>query len=122
MKGAISRRLWWLTVYDPETGIATRIVGVVGTEPGDRHLSWMPLDDGAARWADAIHNVNAIDNVDDFDNMVAVDIDAAATVADGIILGFVAIADPPASPDLAGAVEAAIDLALGASIETRRSA
>ncbi len=122
MTAATGRRLWWLTVYDPETGIATRIVGVVGTEPAERYLSWMPLDDGAARWADAIGNVTAIDNVDDFTGMVAVDVDAAAAVADGILLGFVAITDPPASPDLAGAVEAAIDLALGASIETRRSA
>lgn len=114
MMATTDRRLWWLTVYDPETGIATRIVGVVGIEDGDRHLSWMPLEDDAARWADAI------DNVDDFADMIAVDVDAATTVADGIVLGFVAMDVPPSSPDLAGAVEAAVDLALTATIENGR--
>ena len=109
------RRLWWLTVYDPETGIATRVVGVVGVEDRDRHLSWMPHDDGAARWA------NAIDNVADFADIVAVDVEAATVVADGIVLGFVAMDVPPVSPDLAGAVEAAVDRALTVAIENGRS-
>ena len=111
------RRLWWLTVYDPETGIATRVVGVVGTEGQDRHLSWMPLDDDAARWAAALDDAM----VDDFANMMAVDVDAATEIADGIVLGFVAVDNPPQSPDLVGAVEATLDRAITASIANGRS-
>ena len=107
----VDRRLWWLTVYDPDTGIATRVVGVVGAEGDQRHLSWMPLDDDAALWAEALNPVAG------FGDIMAVDVDAAVEVADGIVLGFVEVDEIPTSPDLAGAVEAAVDHALLAAAE-----
>ncbi len=109
------RRLWWLTVYDPHTGIATRVVGVVGTQGHQRHLSWMPLSDDAAVWARVlVSDTGARD-------AMAVDVDAAISVADGIVLGFVEVDDPPPSADLIGAVEAAIDRALVATADLQGS-
>ena len=110
------RRLWWLTVYDPGTGIATRVVGVVGAEGTLRHLSWMPVDEAVTQWA------TAFDTSGVFVGIMAVDVDAAVTVADGIVLGFVEVEDLPSSGDLAGAVEAAVDRALSAAIEDTRGA
>ena len=110
-----TRQLWWLTVYDPYTGIATRVVGVLGVDDLERHLSWMPLDDDTIHWAEALATSDA------FADITTVVVDAAATIADGVVLGFVPIEDPPHSCDLVGAVEAAIDLALIASIERKRA-
>lgn len=110
MTTTVERKLWWLTVYDPTTGIATRVVGVVGTEGDHRHLSWMPLETDAADWAEVLAP-------GPFDDIMAVDVDAAVDVADGIVLGFVEVDNVPTSPDLAGAVESALDRALIAAIE-----
>jgi hypothetical protein len=116
MIATADRHLWWLTVYDPQTGIATRIVAVVGAEGTARHLSWMPLDSAAAPWAQALN-----DSTPDLDHMMAVLVDTATTVADGIVLGFIEVDNPPPATDLAGAVEAAIDQALTAAIEDDRT-
>lgn len=107
------RSLWWLTVYDPETGLATRVVGVVGTEGTDRCLAWMPLEPAIGIWAQALADAD----VADLANLVAVDVAAAVDLADGVIVGLVEIDDPPPSVDLAGAVAAAIDRAVIADVE-----
>lgn len=112
------RRLWWLTVYDAQTGIATRVVGVVGAEGPDRHLSWMPMETGVRQWAEALHTGHEISDVE---HMIAVDVDAATEIADGIMLGFIEVDDPPAAPNLADAVAAAVDRAISASIESART-
>lgn len=106
------RRLWWLTVYDPTTGCATRVVGVVGVDGCDRWLSWLPHEPCARLWTDRAGPIADI---------TAVRPDRWAQLADGIVLGLVPIDDPPAAVDLAGSVEAAADVAIAASVTRRRA-
>lgn len=103
------RRLWWLTVYDPTTGCATRVVGVVGVDHTGRYVSWMPHDPGVASWWGRIHWLT---------DLTAAAVDGSTTV-NGISIGMVAIEPPPPAVDLAGAVEAALDHALTAASATR---
>lgn len=106
------RRLWWLCVYDPSTGCATRPVGVVGVDGTDRWLSWLPHEPGAALWTQRVGPVA---------DVAAVRVERWARLADGIVLGLVAIDDSPAAVDLAGAVEAAADIALAVAVTRRRA-
>lgn len=112
------RRLWWLTVYDAETGIATRVVGVVGSEGTDRQLTWIPMETGVSQWADAL---NTGSGNSDAEYAPAVDVDAAIELADGIMLGFIEVDDPPAGATLADAVAVAVERAISASIESART-
>lgn len=112
------RRLWWLTVYDAQTGIATRVVGVVGTDGPHRHLTWIPMETGVSQWASAL---DASSGISDVEHAMTVDVDAAIELADGIMLGFIEVDDPPAAASLADAVAAAVELAVSASVESART-
>lgn len=105
------RRLWWLTVYDPTTGCATNVVGVVGVQGPSRWLSWLPHHPDAWMWHDRLGPTADI---------IAVQPDAWAAVTDGVTLGLVEMANPPDAADLAGAVETAVDDALAADITRAR--
>lgn len=99
------RRLWWLAVYDPTTGLATRVVGVLGVQGTRRYVSWVPYELAADFWKRRL----AVDEAP-----VGAVVDAWAQACDGISWALLPISSLPASPDLAGTVEAALDAVLAA--------
>jgi hypothetical protein len=106
------RRLWWLTVYEPTTGCATRVVGVAGADAAGRYLSWLPHEDDVRLWLERLGPLTAV---------TAVHPDRWAELADGVVVGMIPIDEPPETGDLAGSVEAAVDGALVAAITTQRA-
>lgn len=99
-------RLFALMAHDPDTGCATAAVAVVGVAPGHPScVSWVPYHDLAEGWRARLAATTA-----PLEEALA----TWAELTDGVGADVVEL-EAPASPDLRGAVEAALDdiLALG---------
>ena len=99
-------RVFALMAHDPDTGCATAAVAVVGVAPGVAScVSWVPYQDLGEGWRArlAATTVSLEEALADW-----------AERADGVASDVVELEAPP-SPDLRGAVEAALDeiLAMG---------
>ena len=98
-------RVFALMAHDPDTGCATAAVAVVGVASGQGCVSWVPYQDLGAGWRArlAATTVSLEEALVDW-----------AEAADGVASDVVELEAPP-SPDLRGAVEAALDelLAMG---------
>lgn len=100
----MARRLFVLTVHDPEVGLAVRPVGVLGVE-GDRfHASFLPYAPSEA-WRERLRSTT-------------VPIRRAVTrwleTSGGVGLGLLEAHPPPGEPDLEAVVEALVDELLAA--------
>ena len=102
MSQHMSRRLWWLAIYDPETGLATRVVGVLGREASERYVSWIPFEPAADRWRELLLRRGLLDE----------DPDDWGAQVDGVAVALLEVDNVPDAADLAGAVEGLLDLAL----------
>lgn len=94
--------LWWLLAHDPETGAATRLVGVAGVSSCDLWVSWLAHTELGA-WHDLLGPGTSPAT-------------AAQLLADrtgrGVGVSCLAVDEVPTGPDLAGRVEAVVDAVL----------
>ena len=100
----MSRRVFVLLAHDPATGWASAPVGALGlpgdwTRGGEQHLSWVPYHRLGEPWRQRVGATSA---------PLAQAVGEWASAADGVGWDLVEV-DPPASPDLRGAVEAVVD-------------
>ena len=99
-------RIFVLLAHDPDTGCATAAAAVVGIAPGQAGcVSWVPYQDLGEGWRARLAATTV-----SLEEALA----SWADLADGVASDVVEL-DAPASPDLRGAVEAALDeiLAMG---------
>ena len=100
-------RVFVLMAHDPATGCASAPVAVVGVGGGGTgFVSWVPYQDLAERWRARLATTTA---------PLAEAVEAWLELADGVATDVVEL-EAPASADLRGSVEAALDdvLAMGA--------
>lgn len=98
--------LWLLLGFDPARGVASRPVGVAGTDGQRVWCSWIPFEPAGAGWRDRLRGADGL----------AGRVDRLAYWAEranGVTLAAVAVA-PPADTDLVEAVEAVCDELLAA--------
>ena len=103
----VTARVFVLMARDPSAGCATVPVAVAGIdEDGGSCVSWLRYRDEAEAWRARVAAAAS---------PLAESLEAWLELADGVSWDVVELA-PPASPDLRGAVEAAVDeiLAMGA--------
>jgi hypothetical protein len=100
-------RVFALMAHDPSTGCATAAVAVAGVGPGGAScVSWVPYQELGEGWRCRLATTTA---------PLAEAMEAWVELADGVATDVVEL-EAPTSPDLRGAVEAALDdvLAMGA--------
>lgn len=98
---AADRQLFWMGVFDPSTGLATRPVGAVGVQDGQWWVSWLPYVERVG-WRPRVAGlVEVSDPVSEIEGWMS--------ACDGIGWALLAVEDPPPAVDLAGAVEGCVD-------------
>lgn len=99
--------LWYIAVYDPATGCASRIVGVVGVDrlTSSRAVRFVPSDPGQSLWLQTL-------DVDPFADLAAIEASAWAERANGTTFGVFEVPVVPDAADLEGAVAIALTAVL----------